>query len=193
MSSARFQVAELELPGIKLITPRVHRDERGFFVERWHSAELDSLLGTDGFKQDNHSRSRLGALRGLHYQNPPAAQGKLVGVTRGRIYDVVVDVRPSSPTYRRWVGVVLDESTPQLLWVPRGFAHGFLALAEDTDVLYKVDAHHDAAAEAGIRFDDETLGIDWEHHLRTIGVTRPLVSARDAAMPRLEDAENRFS
>ncbi len=192
MTVGRFHVEELELPGVRLVTPRVHRDERGFLLERWRLDELDELLGSERFVQDNHSRSARGVLRGLHFQHPPAAQGKLVGVTRGRIYDVAVDLRRGSPTYRRWLGVELDDEALRLLWVPRGFAHGFLALSESADVLYKIDARHDPAAEAGIRFDDETLGIDWERHLRAIGVARPLVSGRDAALPRLEDADIRF-
>ncbi len=192
MSSRRFSVTELELPGVRLVTPSVHQDERGFLLERWRAGELDALLGGVRFVQDNHSRSRRGVLRGLHFQNPPSAQGKLVGVTRGRIYDVVVDVRSNSNTFGRWLGVELDDEALQLLWVPRGFAHGFLTLSEIADVLYKVDAHHDPAADAGIRFDDETLGIDWGRHLAALGAAAPLVSARDAALPRLADAAIRF-
>lgn len=192
VSQGRFHVQELALSGLKLITPRVHGDERGFLLERWRADELNHVLGGARLVQENHSRSTRGVLRGLHFQNPPAAQGKLVGVTRGRVYDVAVDVRRSSPTFGRWLGVVLDDETLQQLWLPAGFAHGFLVLSEQADVVYQLDAYHDSAAEAGIRFDDETLGIDWLDRLSEVGLYEPVISRRDAELPPFAAADIRI-
>lgn len=183
MSSERFAVEELALPGAKLITPRVFHDQRGYLVERWRSDEHARLAGGRPFVQDNLSRSLRGVLRGLHFQRPPADHGKLVGVTRGRIYDVAVDLRLGSPSYRQWVGVELDDEKLQLLWVPRGFAHGFLTLSEEADVLYKLDGPHSPDHEAGVRFDDPDLAVDWSGPLARAGLTAPLLSARDAGLP----------
>ncbi len=192
MRQGRYHVAELALAGLKLVTPLVHRDERGFLLERWRDDELVDALGGARLVQENHSRSRRGVLRGLHFQNPPSPQGKLVGVTRGRVYDVAVDVRRSSPTFGRWLGVVLDDEALEQLWLPPGFAHGFLVLSQEADVVYKLDAYHDASAEAGIRFDDEALGIDWSGRLSEVGLDAPVISGRDAELPPLAAADIRF-
>lgn len=179
------------VPDVLLLTPTVHTDHRGHFVERWQREEFAAAgLDTD-FVQDNLSRSRRGTLRGLHYQREPHQQGKLVGVSRGKILDVAVDLRRGSPGFGRHVAVVLDDETLQQLWVPPGFAHGFLVLSEVADVSYKVDAFHAPASEGGIRWDDPTLAIDWNG----AGVDLeggPLVSPRDAALPSLVEAEFDF-
>jgi len=179
------------VPDVLLLTPTVHKDQRGHFVERWQREEF-AAVGLDiDFVQDNLSRSRRGTLRGLHYQREPHQQGKLVGVSRGRILDVAVDLRRGSPGFGRHVAVVLDDEALQQLWVPPGFAHGFLVLSEVADVSYKVDAFHAPASEGGIRWDDPTLGIDWNGAgLELEG--GPLVSPRDAALPSLVEAEFDF-
>lgn len=177
-----------ELPDARLVTLRTHGDERGFFVERWR-ADLAGELGLPPFVQLNHSRSRRGVLRGLHYQAPPHAQGKLVGVVRGRVFDVIVDLRRSSPTYGRWAGVTLDDERSELLWVPAGFAHGFLAVSEVADVLYQVDATHAPDAGGGLPWDDPDLRIPWP----LAPGEAPILSAQDTRWPPLAELRSPFA
>lgn len=166
-----MDVQELKLPGVFLISPRVFKDNRGFFVETYQ-AERYRKVGIDvTFVQDNHSRSAERTLRGLHYQSSPG-QAKLVRVGAGRIYDVVVDIRLDSPTFGQWDGVYLDAEQHEQLFVPIGFAHGFCVVSEMADVIYKVSAPYDAATECGIAYDDPTLGVEWP-------VSDPILSARD--------------
>lgn len=176
-----MKVEPLAIPGLLLVEPARFADARGFFSEVWSHRAL-AAAGLDvEFVQDNHSLSReAGVVRGLHFQRPPAAQGKLVRVVRGSILDVAVDIREGSPTYGRHVACVLSAANWQQLWVPRGFAHGFATLEPDTEVLYKVDAYYDRAADAGIRWDDPALGIDWR-------VENPILSDKDRAAPRLAE------
>lgn len=181
-----MKVETFDVPGPLLFTPRVHRDERGYFLERWRADAHESAGLTARFVQDNLSRSRRGVLRGLHFQRPPHAQGKLVSVVRGRVLDVVVDLRRGSPTFLAHLKVVLDDEEHRQLWVPRGFAHGFLALAEVCDVLYKVDAHHAPEAEGGLRWDDPALGIDWGLG-ELVPETSPVLSPKDASLPTVAD------
>ncbi len=179
-----MRATPLDLPDVLLIEPRVFADERGWFYESFNArsfAEATSLDVT--FVQDNHSRSARGVLRGLHYQLPPAAQGKLVRAVNGAIFDVAVDIRRSSPTFGRWVGEMLSADNKRQLFVPAGFAHGFVALEQDTEVLYKTTAYYDSAAERAIRWDDPELGIGWPD-----GLT-PLLAPRDAAAPAFAAAE----
>ena len=171
-----------ELPDVWRIALRPHEDDRGLFVERWR-ADRAADLGLPPLVQLNHSRSRRGSLRGLHFQTPPHAQGKLVGVVRGSVFDVVVDLRRGAPTFGRWAGTTLDEATQELLWVPRGFAHGFLVLSEVADVIYQVDAGYAPQAEGGLAWDDPGLAIDWP---LDPGQT-PVLSPKDAAWPTLAD------
>ncbi len=180
-----LEVTPLAIPDVKLVTPRVHRDERGFFLERYRRDAYASAGIAASFVQDNHSRSTRGTLRGLHFQRPPHAQAKLVSVTRGAIVDVAVDVRVGSPWYGRWVGAVLDDERCRQLYVPAGFAHGFAVRSDVADVLYKVDAVYAPDHEAGIRWDDIDLAIDW-------GVADPLVSGKDRALPGLADLDSGF-
>ena len=175
------------LPDVLLIAPHVHHDSRGFFLERWNERTFASL-GLPAFVQDNHSRSQRGVLRGLHFQAPPHGQGKLVSVVRGRIFDVAVDLRVGSPTYGRWAGVTLDGDQPAWLWLPAGFAHGFLILSDEADVLYKVDAGYAPESEGGLAWDDPEVGIDWP---REPGVA-PILSAKDRAWPRLAALRSPF-
>lgn len=171
---------DVGLAGLKLIQLKVYRDERGFFVERFRDQSLRELGIQEEFVQDNHSRSVPGVLRGLHYQTDPA-QGKLVGVIRGRIWDVVVDLRKDSPTFGKSFGVELSDSNGLLLWVPYGFAHGFCVLGkEHADVIYKVTGYYNAKSEGGVRWNDPALEIDWP-------VKNPTVSERDGALPGICD------
>ena len=174
-------------PDISLITPTTHRDERGFFVERWSTAAF-SRVDLPPFIQENHSRSHFGVLRGLHYQAPPHAQGKLVSAVYGRVFDVVVDLRTKSATYGRWAGATLDGDEPRWLWVPPGFAHGFIALTEQADVLYKVTHGYVPDAEGGLAWDDPDLAIGWplEPH------RQPRLSSKDLGWPRLRDLRSPF-
>ncbi len=161
-------------------------DERGFFLEAFNEEQFSSIAGREvRFVQDNHSRSIRGALRGLHYQVPPAGQGKLVRVSRGVIFDVAVDVRRSSPDFGVWTGYELSDSNFRQLWVPEGFAHGFLTLSESADVLYKTTAYYSPSHQRTVRWDDPAIGIEWP-----LQGARPVVSARDATAPMLADAES---
>jgi dTDP-4-dehydrorhamnose 3,5-epimerase len=176
-------VADTDLPGVKLITPRVFGDDRGFFLESWNARSFAEAGLDVPFVQDNHSRSARGVLRGLHYQlaNP---QGKLVRVTQGAVFDVAVDIRRSSPYFGRWTGHVLSGDNRQMLFIPPGFAHGFLVLSDSADFLYKCTTLYDPPSDRSLAWDDPDIGIDWPLD----GLT-PLLSAKDAAAPRLAAAE----
>jgi dTDP-4-dehydrorhamnose 3,5-epimerase len=167
------------LDGVLLLEPAVHGDDRGFFVETFR-ANVWGELGIDvEFVQDNHSRSRRGTLRGMHFQTDPG-QAKLVRCARGQILDVVVDLRRDSDTFGRWDGHELDDANQRQLWVPVGFAHGFCVLTEEADVVYKCSSYYDPATEAGIAYDDPDVGIAWPN-------LELLVSDRDRSAPRLAD------
>ena len=176
-------VTATALPEVKLIAPKVHGDARGFFLESWNARSFADAGLDLAFVQDNHSRSGRGVLRGLHYQLPNP-QGKLVRVTAGAVFDVAVDIRRSSPNFGRWVGYELSDTNHAMLWIPPGFAHGFLVLSDHADFLYKVTAPYDPAGDHGLRWDDPAIGIAWP---ATGGL--PILSAKDAAAPRLADAE----
>jgi dTDP-4-dehydrorhamnose 3,5-epimerase len=168
-----------KLDGVALIEPQVHGDERGFFVETF-SRERWRELGVDAeFVQHNHSRSGKGTLRGLHFQTEPG-QAKLLRCARGSILDVAVDLRRGSPTYGEWEGHVLDDERHRQLFVPIGFAHGFVVLSEVADVAYLVSSLYDPATEAGIAWDDPDVGVDWQ-------VSEPLLSGRDETAPTLAE------
>ncbi len=171
------------LAGVLLISPEVFRDARGFFLESYNHAQFAAAGIPEAFVQDNHSRSAKGALRGLHFQRDPMAQGKLVRVIRGNIFDVVVDIRPESPTFGHWLGEPLSAESMRMLYVPPGFAHGFLALQDDTDVLYKVTQPYSPAHDRGIIWNDPTLKIAWPD----VGMPYA-VSDKDRAYPRLHEA-----
>ena len=175
-----LNVTQTPLPGVLLIEPRVFADERGFFLETYNVARFRELGIAASFVQDNHSRSHRGVLRGLHYQEPNA-QGKLVRCSSGSVYDVAVDVRVGSPAFGRWFGIELSGENRLMLWVPPGYAHGFCALTDDADLIYKCTELYDAKSDRAIRWNDPALGIEWP-------VTDPIVSAKDAAAPRLAEA-----
>ena len=183
MTSTGMNVIETDLPGVMLIEPRVFGDDRGFFYESWN-AESFAAAGLDlRFVQDNHSKSARGVLRGLHYQNPDP-QGKLVRVVAGAVYDVAVDLRRSSPHFGRWVGYELSAENKRMLWVPPGFAHGFLSLADGTEFLYKCTAAYRPANEHSLLWNDPAVGIDWP-----LGDIVPQLAAKDAASAPLAEAE----
>ncbi len=169
------------LAGVKLLQPEVHGDARGFFVESYSERELAAIGITERFVQANHSRSRRNVVRGLHYQLPPG-QAKLVGVVRGAIWDVVVDIRRGSPSYGSWESFDLDDEGRRLLYVPVGFAHGFCVRSEMADVTYQVSRYYEPALERGVAWNDPQIGIDWP-------VEDPLVSDRDQANPGLGAGE----
>jgi len=178
-----MNITETALPGVLLIAPRVFGDARGFFLESWNQQNF-AAAGLDlAFVQDNHSRSAKGVLRGLHYQlsNP---QGKLVRVTQGAVFDVAVDIRRSSPHFGRWVGYELSADNHHMLWIPPGFAHGFVTLSDTADFLYKCTSLYDPHGDRGIAWDDPTIGIVWPD----TGAA-PLLSTKDAVAPRLADAQ----
>jgi dTDP-4-dehydrorhamnose 3,5-epimerase len=157
-----MKVTPTAIADVLLIEPRVFGDARGFFYESFNQQAFDAATGTQfSFVQDNHSRSSRGVLRGLHYQLAPKAQGKLVRVVRGAVFDVAVDIRRSSPTFGRWVGVELSEDNQRQLWIPPGFAHGFLTLSESADFLYKTTDYYSPAHERCIVWDDPAIGVQW--------------------------------
>jgi dTDP-4-dehydrorhamnose 3,5-epimerase len=166
------EVTPTAIPDVLLVTPRVWPDARGFFLESFNARDYAASGLPTFYVQDNHSRSRLGVLRGLHYQLQKP-QGKLVGVIRGRIFDVAADIRRGSPTFGQWVAFVLDDIQREMLWIPPGFAHGFCALSDGADVVYKCTEYYDPASERGVRWDDQLLGIKWP-------VEKPLVSEKDS-------------
>ena len=167
-----MKIIKTEIPDVVIIEPRLFGDQRGFFLEAFQSVRYAEAGIKAAFVQDNLSRSVRGVLRGLHIQNPKS-QGKLVTVLRGRVLDVAVDVRTGSPTFSRHVAVELTEDNRRQLWVPRGFAHGFLVLSESADFFYKCDEYYSPDDETVIRWDDPALGIEW-------GIESPTISARDA-------------
>ncbi len=171
------------MDGLVLLAPTVHGDERGLFVETFRADVATQHGIPTAFVQDNHSRSRQGTLRGIHFQTSPG-QGKLVRVARGRVLDVVVDLRRGSPTFGEWEGVELDDVGGNMLWIPVGFGHGFLVLSEVADFVYKCTNYYDPATEAGIRFDDPEVAIEWPSDIEL------LYSQRDAEAPTLAEVRD---
>jgi len=179
-----MKITPTEIPDVLLIEPQVFGDARGFFLESFNQRRWEEMTGLRTvFVQDNHSRSVRGVLRGLHYQLPPAEQGKLVRCVTGRIFDVAVDIRRDSPTFGRWVGRYLSADNFRQLWVPPGFAHGFLVVSERAEVLYKTTAYYAPEHDRSIRWDDPDLAIDWPLE----GV--PKLSDKDRNAPLLAGAE----
>ena len=177
-----MNVIETALPGVLLLEPKVFGDARGFFMESWNRQTF-AERGLDlDFVQDNHSRSAKGVLRGLHYQiNQP--QGKLVRVTQGAVFDVAVDLHRASPHFGKWVGYELSAENQRMLWVPPGFAHGFLVLSDSADFMYKTTTYYAPQWDRGIRWDDPEIGIDWPLQ------GAPALSAKDQVLPGLQTAE----
>lgn len=180
-----MQIETTALPGVLIIVPPRHGDDRGFFSESWNRRSLEAAgVSLPEFVQDNHSLSRqAGTVRGLHYQSPPHAQGKLVRCGRGRLLDIAVDARRDSPTYGQWVGVELSFENGRQLWIPAGFLHGFVTREPDTEIVYKCTAHYDRDSDGAVRWD--SLGIDW-------GVESPMLSPKDAGAPAFADWSSPF-
>ncbi|WP_040706773.1 dTDP-4-dehydrorhamnose 3,5-epimerase [Oceanibaculum indicum] len=184
-----MEIVSLDIPDVKLITPRRFGDNRGFFSETWNRAAFAEAGIEADFVQDNHSLSAtVGTLRGLHFQIPPFAQAKLVRVSRGAIFDVAVDIRTGSPTYGKWVGAELSAENWAQMYVPKGFAHGFVTLLPDTEVQYKVDAPYAPEHDRGIAWNDPAIAVDWPLEGRD-----PVLSGKDAALPALADIPAPFT
>lgn len=176
-----MNIIETEIPGPKIIEPRVFGDARGFFMETWSEAAFREAGLDLNWVQDNHSHSQKGVLRGLHFQNP-GPQGKLVRVSRGAVFDVAVDLRKSSPHFGKWTGVELSAENQRMFWVPEGFAHGFLTLSDDTDFLYKCTAPYAPQSEHTLAWDDPDVGIEWP-----VKGLHPIISEKDAVGLALGD------
>lgn len=177
-----FDFINLSIPGVVFIQPKVFRDERGFFLETYKYSEFAGAGITERFLQDNHSFSSKGVLRGLHYQKNPDAQGKLVYCVKGKIFDVAVDIRKGSSHFGMWVGRELSDENNAMLYIPQGFAHGFVVLSETADVVYKCTAEYSPANDRGIIWNDPDVGIEWP-------VLTPLLSPKDSLLPMLKDAD----
>ncbi|SFD66779.1 dTDP-4-dehydrorhamnose 3,5-epimerase [Lentibacillus persicus] len=181
-----MKVKDTPLDGVKIITPRVFKDHRGFFMESYNYENMKAAGIDYQFVQDNHSLTvEKGTIRGLHYQLNPEAQTKLVRVITGAVYDVAVDIRKGSPTYGKWTGVMLSDENHRMLLIPKGFAHGFCTLTENTHIQYKVDVYYSKPHDSGVLWNDPELGIDWP-------ATDPVLSEKDAGQPLMRDAEINF-
>ena len=175
------------LPGVCIVEPKVFGDHRGYFMETYSTRAFEQIGITAVFVQDNQSfTAQKGTLRGIHFQNAPMAQAKLVRVTRGAVMDVAVDLRRDSPTYRQWVAVELSAENKRMLYLPRGFGHGFRTLTDDVEFCYKVDNLYSKEHDRGIRFDDPSIGVTWGE------VTEDLLSAKDLHAPLLEESDCNF-
>lgn len=180
-----FRFRRLEIPEVVLIEAHNIEDDRGFFLETYRMSVFSANGISQAFVQDNYSHSIRGVLRGLHYQKRPKAQGKLVMALRGQIFDVAVDIRKGSPTYRKWVGMVLSADNFRMLYIPPGFAHGFCVLSGEAGVVYKVTEEYVPELDRGITWNDPEIAIQWP-------ITKPILSPRDARLPLLKEADNNF-
>ncbi|ODS13133.1 dTDP-4-dehydrorhamnose 3,5-epimerase [Pseudoalteromonas tetraodonis] len=178
-----MKVIDTNIPDVKIIEPAVFEDERGFFMETWNQEQFEKLVTgkPTAFVQDNHSKSKKGILRGLHFQTENA-QGKLVRVTSGEVFDVAVDIRKNSPTFGQWVGEYLSAENKKQLWIPEGFAHGFYVISESAEFVYKCTNYYDPNSEGGVAWNDPTLNITWP-----ISSTAPNLSAKDKLLPLFDD------
>lgn len=181
-----MNVIETKLPGVVIVEPQVFGDHRGWFMESWSKKTMEAHGLNYDFVQDNQSyTARKGTLRGIHFQQYPMAQTKLVRVTRGAVMDVAVDLRKDSPTYRQWVAVELSAENRKQLLIPQGFGHAFLTLTDDVEFVYKCDNFYSKEHDRNIRFDDPELGVEW-------GIAEPILSEKDAAAPFLKDSDCNF-
>jgi dTDP-4-dehydrorhamnose 3,5-epimerase len=181
-----FKFSDREIPGVKVIEYEKFNDPRGFFMETYRKNDFAEHGIKLPFVQDNYSRSGRGVLRGLHYQKNPFAQGKLVLVLKGEVYDVGVDIRKGSPTYGRWIGEVLSSENRKMLYLPPGLAHGFCVLSEEVDFFYKVTADYAPDLDRGFAWNDPEIGIEWP-------ISDPILSQRDRRLPPLRDADNNYT
>ena len=176
-----FEFERQSISDVILVTPKVFGDNRGFFMESYKKSEFCANGIDVEFNQDNHSKSTKGVLRGLHYQQEPYGQAKLVRCSRGRIYDVAVDIRPNSPTFGKYVKVELSEDNKKILYIPAGFAHGFVALSDEVELLYKASGEYNPQADRGILWNDSDINIDWGINFE------PILSEKDKAQPTLKE------
>ncbi|ACN99669.1 dTDP-4-dehydrorhamnose 3,5-epimerase [Sulfurihydrogenibium azorense Az-Fu1] len=182
-----FEFIKTEIPEVLIVKPKVFSDDRGFFLEFYKESEFKAAGIDTNFVQDNHSKSVKGVLRGLHYQLNPKAQGKLVRCIKGKIFDVAVDIRKKSPTFGKYVAVELSEENKLMLWIPKGFAHGFLVLSEEAEIIYKVSgSEYSPEHDRAIRWNDPDINIKWPID------TYPILSQKDEKAPFLKDAEINF-
>jgi dTDP-4-dehydrorhamnose 3,5-epimerase len=182
----KFELIKTSLKDAFIINPQVFKDGRGFFLESYAKKDFQELGLKSYFIQDNHSLSvEKGVLRGLHFQNPPFAQAKLVRVTGGKVFDVIVDLRHDSETFGKWEGFELTSSNFQMLFIPKGFAHGFITLEENTEFQYKCDEYYNKESEGGIIWNDPDLNIDWR-------IGNPILSEKDQLLPRFKDLNSQF-
>lgn len=177
-----FEFEKLEIDGLVLVKPRVLADGRGFFMESYKLSDFKKGGIKEEFVQDNHSKSAKGTLRGLHFQKKPFAQAKLVRCVRGRVFDVAVDLRKTSKTFGCWLGTELSEKNGHMLYIPAGFAHGFVALENGTEIIYKCSKEYSKKHDAGVRWNDPRIAVKW-------GVKKPILSEKDKNMPLLKDVE----
>ena len=178
---------DTKLPGVCIVEPAVHGDHRGYFMETYSTKAFADIGITNEFVQDNQSfTAQKGTLRGIHFQNSPMAQAKLVRVTKGAVLDVAVDLRKGSPTYKQWVGVELSAENKRMLFIPRGFGHGFVTLTDNVEFCYKVDNLYSKECDRGIRFNDPEIGVDW-------GIDNPILSQKDTTSPMLKDSDCNFT
>ncbi len=180
-----MEILKTKIPGLLIIKPIVFEDDRGYFFESFNDTKFKEAGINAIFVQDNESKSQKGVLRGLHFQNPPYAQGKLVRVMRGSVLDVAVDIRVGSPTYGQWESIVLSGENKIMYWIPPGMAHGFVTLEDDTIFFYKCTNTYNKESEGSIRWDDTDLGIDW-------GVENPILSDKDKISPLFKDFKSNF-
>ena len=181
-----MEITKTNLDGVVIIEPDVFGDNRGFFMESWNKKKMEEAGLYYDFVQDNHSKSTVkGTLRGIHFQKGDKAQAKLVRCVKGAVLDVAVDLRKNSPTFKQWVGVELSAENKKQLLIPRGFGHGFVTLTDDVEFLYKADNYYAPEADAGIRWNDQDIGVEW-------GVENPILSEKDKKNPFLKDYKELF-
>lgn len=181
-----FCFTKLSIPEVILVESKSFPDERGYFLEIFKESDLIKNGINSRFLQDNFSHSKKDVLRGLHFQKSPKSQAKLVSVTRGTIFDVAVDIRKNSPTYRRWIGETLSDKNHKMLYIPEGFAHGFCVVSEEADVLYKVSQEYSPEHEKGIIWNDPDINITWP-------IEKPILHEKDQLLPFLKDTDNNFT
>lgn len=177
-----FKYSVQKIPELILIEPVIFRDKRGFFLETFKKSNFKKNGIKEDFVQGNYSYSNKNVIRALHYQLPPNAQGKLVSVIKGRVWDVAVDIRQNSPTFKQWVGVELNEENHRMFYIPPGFAHGFAVLSDYAYFVYDCTAEYSSKDEAGIIWNDKEIGVDWK-------INKPLLSGKDLSLPHLKDAK----
>jgi len=183
-----FSFEKTFLDGVILVTPKIFLDERGFFFESYKKSDFFDIGIREEFLQDNHSKSIKGVIRGLHFQKEPYAQGKLVRCVYGEIFDVAVDIRKDSPTFGKWYGTILSAENKKMLWIPKGFAHGFLTLSETAEIIYKVSgSEYNPSYDAGIIWNDPSINIAWP--LEDYGIKKPILSSKDESLPLLKNIE----